>query len=149
MAKEVLLLSDVPGLGIEGDVVRVAEGYLRNFLMPKKLAAPVTDGTRRQLEKKRQAREQRLAAERAQLAEVAKALEQLSVTIPVKTGEEGKLFGSVTVLDIVTAAEKQGHKLDRHQVQLEEPIKKTGKFDIPVKLHPEVTATLKVWIVEE
>ncbi len=149
MAKEVLLLSDVPGLGIEGDVVRVADGYLRNFLMPKKLAAPVTEGTRRQLEKKRAAREERLAAERATLADVAKALEQLSVTIPVKTGEEGKLFGSVTVLDIVAAVEKQGHKVDRHQVHLEEPIKKTGKFDIPVKLHPEVTATLKVWIVEE
>jgi large subunit ribosomal protein L9 len=149
MAKEVLLLSDVPGLGIEGDVVRVAEGYLRNFLMPKKLAAPVTEGTRRQIEKKRAVREQRLAAERAQLAEQAKTLEQLSVTIAVKTGEEGKLFGSVTVLDIVNAVEKLGHKLDRHQVQLDEPIKKTGKFDLPVKLHPEVTATLKVWIVEE
>ena len=149
MAKEVLLLSDVPGLGIEGDVVRVADGHLRNYLMPKKLAAPVTAGTKRQIEKKREVREQRLAVERAALAEQAKVIEQLSVTIPVKTGEEGKLFGSVTVLDIVTAVEKLGHKLDRHQLQLDEPIKKTGKFDLAVKLHPEVTATLKVWIVEE
>ena len=149
MAKEVLLLSDVPGLGIEGDVVRVADGHLRNYLMPKKLAAPVTAGTKRQIDKKREVREQRLAVERAALAEQAKVIEQLSVTIPVKTGEEGKLFGSVTVLDIVTAVEKLGHKLDRHQLQLDEPIKKTGKFDLAVKLHPEVTATLKVWIVEE
>ena len=102
-----------------------------------------------QIEKKREVREQRLAVERAALAEQAKVIEQLSVTIPVKTGEEGKLFGSVTVLDIVTAVEKLGHKLDRHQLQLDEPIKKTGKFDLAVKLHPEVTATLKVWIVEE
>ena len=149
MAKEVLLLSDVPGLGIEGDIVRVADGHLRNYLMPKKLAAPVTAGTRRQTEKKRAVREQRLAVERAALTEQAKLIEQLSVTIPVKTCEGGKLFGSVTVLDILAAVEKLGHKLERHQLELEEPLKKTGKFDLPVKLHPEVIATLKVWIVEE
>jgi len=149
MAKEVLLLSDVPGLGIEGDVVRVADGHLRNYLLPHKLVAPVTAGTKRQIAKKLEVRAQRLAVERAQLDEQVKVIEQLSVTIPVKTGEGGKLFGSVTVLDIITAVEKLGHKLDRHQVQLDEPIKKTGKFDLPVKLHPDVTATLKVWIVEE
>ena len=149
MAKEVMLLADVAGLGQEGDLVRVAEGYLRNFLMPKKLAAPLTATTRRQVEKKRQVRDARLAAERAQLTELAKAIEQLSVTISVKTGEEGKLFGSVTAQDIVTAVAAQGVKLDRHQLQLDEPLKKLGKFDLPVKLHPEVLATVKVWIVEE
>jgi len=149
MAKEVMLMADVAGLGQEGDVVRVAEGYLRNFLMPKNLAAPLTATTRRQVEKKRQVREARLAVERTQLTELAKAIEQLSVTISVKTGEEGKLFGSVTAQDIVTAVGAQGVKLDRHQLQLDEPLKKLGKFDLPVKLHPEVLATLKVWIVEE
>ena len=149
MAKEVMLMADVAGLGQEGDVVRVAEGYLRNFLMPKNLAAPLTATTRRQVEKKRQVREARLAVERTQLTELAKAIEQLSVTISVKTGEEGKLFGSVTAQDIVTAVGAQGVKLDRHQLQIDEPLKKLGKFDLPVKLHPEVLATLKVWIVEE
>ena len=149
MAKEVMLMADVAGLGQEGDVVRVAEGYLRNFLMPKNLAAPLTATTRRQVEKKRQVREARLATERTQLTELAKAIEQLSVTISVKTGEEGKLFGSVTAQDIVTAVGAQGVKLDRHQLQLDEPLKKLGKFDLPVKLHPEVLATVKVWIVEE
>ncbi|TAN36730.1 MAG: 50S ribosomal protein L9 [Verrucomicrobia bacterium] len=149
MAKEVLLMTDVPGLGQEGDVVRVADGYLRNFLMPKKLAAPLTDATKRQVEKKRQTRDQKLAAERSQMTELAQKIEQLSVTIAVKTGEEGKLFGSVTVQDILAAVEQQGLKLDRHQVQLDEPLRKLGKFDLPVKVHPEVQATLKVWIVEE
>ena len=149
MAKEVMLMADVAGLGQEGDVVRVAEGYLRNFLMPKNLAAPLTATTRRQVEKKRQVREARLAVERTQLTELAKAIEQLSVTISVKTGEEGKLFGSVTAQDIVTAVGAQGVKLDRHQLQIDEPLKKLGKFDLPVKLHPEVLAMLKVWIVEE
>jgi len=149
MAKEVLLMTDVPGLGQEGDVVRVTDGYLRNFLLPKKLATMITAGTRKQVEKKRQAREQKLAEERAKLTEFAKAIELLSVTIPVKTGEEGKLFGSVTLLDIIAAVEKQGVKLERHQVQLDEPLRKLGKFDLPVKLHSEVLATLKVWIVEE
>ena len=149
MAKEVLLMTDVPGLGQEGDVVRVAEGYLRNYLLPKKLATLITDGTRKQVEKKRQLREQKLTEERAKMAEQAKAIEQLSVTIAVKTGEEGKLFGSVTVLDVIAAVEKQGVKLDRHQIQLDEPLRKLGKYDLPVKLHPEVQTTLKVWIVEE
>jgi len=149
MSKEVLLMTDVPGLGQEGEVVRVAEGYLRNFLLPKKLAAVITDGSRKQVEKKRQAREAKLSEERGKMAELAKVLEQMSVTIPVKIGEKDKIFGSVTVLDIAAAVEKQGVKLDRHQIQLDEPLKKLGKFDLPVKLHPEVQATLKVWIVEE
>jgi len=149
MAKEVLLMTDVPGLGQEGDVVRVAEGYLRNFLLPKKLVAPLTDATRRQVAKKRQAREQKLAAERSQLTELVQKIEQLAVSITVKTGEEGKIFGSVTVQDIIAAVEKQGLTLDRHQVQLDEPLRKLGTFDLPVKLHPEVQATLKVSIVGE
>jgi large subunit ribosomal protein L9 len=82
------------------------------------------------------------------LTEFAKQIEQLSINIPVKTGDEGKLFGSVTVQDIVAAVEQQGVKLDRHQIQLDEPLRKLGTFDLAVKLHPEVQATLKVCIVE-
>ena len=149
MAKEVLLMTDVPGLGQEGDVVRVVEGYLRNFLMPKKLAAPLTEATRRQVAKKREAREQKLGAERAQMTELAQKIEQLSINIPVKTGEEGKLFGSVTAQDIVAVVEQHGGKLDRHQLQLDEPLRKLGQFDLAVKLHPEVQATLKVCLVAE
>jgi large subunit ribosomal protein L9 len=149
MAKEVLLMADVPGLGLEGAVVRVADGYLRNFLMPKKLAAPLTDANQRQVEKKRVAREQKLAAERSQWMELAQQIAQLSVNIPVKTGVEDKLFGSVTAQDIVAAVAQLGVKLDRHQLQLEEPLRKLGPCELVVKLHPDVHATLKVCLVAE
>jgi large subunit ribosomal protein L9 len=149
MAKEVILMSDVEGLGTEGEVVRVAEGYARNYLLPRNLAAPVTEATRRRLEKKRKERADQLARDREGAIAVQKALEKVSCTITVKTGTEGKLFGSVTVLDILGVLKGQGVELQKHQLELAEPIKETGVFNIPVKLHPEVQATLKVWVVEE
>lgn len=149
MAIEVILMRDVPGLGSESDVVRVAEGHARNYLFPRGLAAPVTPAARRRLEKQRQAR----AAEAAAALENAKALaakiETLSVNVPVKVGPDGKLFGSVTVADICAAAAAQGVNLDKHQVELPGPVKETGVVPVAVRLHPQVTATLKVWVVEE
>ena len=149
MAKEVILMADVAGLGKEGDVVRVADGHLRNYLIPNKLAAPVTDATRRQLEKKRQGREQQLVQEREQAAALAKTIEQVSCTIPMKTGEGGKLFGSVTVTDLLAALKAQGVELAKHQLLLAEPLRELGVFQVPVKLHPDLQTTLKVWVVEE
>ena len=149
MSKEVILMVDVAGLGQEGAVVRVAEGYLRNYLAPHKLAAPVTEATRRQLEKKRKQREQLLVQEREQAAALVKTVEQLSLTIPVKTGEGGQLFGSVTVADLLVALKAQGLELAKHQVLLAEPLRELGVFNVPVKLHPDLQATLKVWVVEE
>ena len=149
MTKEVILMADVPGLGKEGDIVRAAEGYLRNYLVPKNLAAPVTEATRRRLEKKRRERDQQLVQAKEQAATLAKSLEQVSCTIPVKTGEGGKMFGSVTVADILAVLKNQGLELAKHQVQLDEPLRELGVFNLPVKLHPEVQATLKVWVVEE
>jgi large subunit ribosomal protein L9 len=149
MSKEVILMADVAGLGKEGEVVRVVEGYLRNYLAPHKLAAPVTEATRRQLEKKRKQREQLLVQEREQAAALVKTVEQLSLTIPVKTGEGGQLFGSVTVADLLVALKAQGLELAKHQVLLAEPLRELGVFNVPVKLHPDLQATLKVWVVEE
>jgi len=149
MSKEVILISPVEGLGEEGEVLRVADGYARNFLLPRKLALPVSAATRKLVEKKKV---ERLAREAAQLdgaAELAKKLAGVSVTIAVKTGDNGKLFGSVTSVDILDQLAKQGYKLDKKQLALASPLREMGVFNVPLKLHPEVEATLKVWVVEE
>ncbi len=149
MAKEVILLADVDGLGVEGEIVRVADGYARNYLEPRKKAAPVTRATRQLVERKKQERLARDAAEREAAEALAAQLAGASVTIPVKTGENGKLFGAVTVADILAALEKQQIALDKKQLELSASIRELGVFDLPVKLHPDIEATLKVWVVEE
>ena len=149
MATEVLLMMDVPDLGVEGDVVQVAEGYARNYLLPKQLAAPVSEATRRRLAKLQADRAVAREASIASAKALAERLEGISCTIPVKTGEDGKLYGSVTPSDIADAVQQQGIELDRHWIDLEHPIKDLGVFPIQVKIDPEVTATLKVWVVEE
>jgi large subunit ribosomal protein L9 len=149
MSKEVLLMSEVPGLGAEGDVVTVKDGYARNYLLPKKLAAPVTAATRRQLEKLRREREARRKQELQAAQELANRLSSASVTIPVKTGKDAKLYGSVTGSDIATALEAQGVSVDRHKFAMEEPIRELGVYHIKIKLHPDVEASVKVWVVEE
>ncbi|MFH0880374.1 MAG: 50S ribosomal protein L9 [Lentisphaerota bacterium] len=149
MAKEVILMADVSGLGAEGEVVRVADGYARNYLMPQKLGAPVTDATRRQLERKRKDRDAKLVLEKAGAESLRAVVDKASVTITVKTGAEGKMYGSVTLTDILGVLKGQGVALAKHQLDMPEPIKELGVFNIPVKLHPEVQTTLKVWVVEE
>ncbi len=149
MSKEVILMADVQGLGAQGDVVRVADGYARNFLLPRNLAAPVTEATRRQIEKARKVKEEQEAKGLEAAQVLVKAIEQVSCTIPVKTGEGGKLFGSVTVTDIVAALKTQGVEVEKHQVDLPEPLRELGVFNIPVKVHPKAQATLKIWVVEE
>ncbi len=149
MAKEVVLMSDIDGLGVEGDVVEVAEGYARNYLLPRKLAAPATGATMRRVEKIRSERRTRLEQELAGAKEIAGKLENTSCTITVKSGEEGKLYGSVTPADVIDALKGQGIELDRKQLDMSGPIRELGVFDIPVKLHPDIHASLKVWVVEE
>ena len=149
MSKEVVLMADVKGLGSQGDVVRVAEGYARNFLLPRNLAAPVTDATRRRLEKARKVREEQDVKELDMAQNLAKSIEQISCTIPVKSGEGGKLFGSVTAADIVSALKAQGIEIDKHQVDLPEPLRELGVFNIPIKVLSKVQATIKIWVVEE
>jgi len=149
MATEVFLMADVADLGAEGDVVTVADGYARNYLLPRKLAAPVTDATRRRLAKIRVRRESEQKLQLAAARELAAGLQKVSVTIPAKAGEKEKLYGSVTTTEIAEALEKQGVKLDRHCLALDAPIKSLGVFEVKVKLHAEVEAAIKVWVVEE
>ncbi|RKX35972.1 MAG: 50S ribosomal protein L9 [Verrucomicrobia bacterium] len=149
MAIEVLLMDQVEGLGIEGDVVKVADGYARNFLFPKGIATEVTEGKKRQIEKKRAQRLVQLETEKAAAEELAKKIEGIECTIAVKVGENGKLFGSVGIPQILEKIKEQGLELDRAKVDLSTPLHELGVFDVAIKLHSEVTGTLKVWIVEE
>ncbi|MBL7077779.1 MAG: 50S ribosomal protein L9 [Kiritimatiellae bacterium] len=139
----------VDGLGKEGDVVTVADGYARNYLMPRELAAPVSEGTRRRLAKLQVERDKEQAESLAEAQALAKKVGAASCTITVKVGEGEQLYGSVGESDIADALKTQGIEIDRHQVALTDHIKELGTFDVPVRLHPQVEATLKVWVVEE
>lgn len=148
MATEILLMSDVKDLGVAGDVVKVADGYARNYLLPQGFAAPVTKASLKRLEKLRKEREElariRLAEARAKADQVKKA----SVSIRAKSSDGTNLYGSVGVADIVDALGSQGVAIDRSQVILDEPFKALGTYDVEIKLHPEVSATIKVWVIE-
>ncbi len=149
MATEVLLLADVENLGKAGDVVKVADGYARNYLLPGDLAAPVSQHALRRLAKMRKEREELSRIQMAEAKDTAAKLVNVSVTIRAKTVDGTRLYGSVAAGDIV-AALQEGNKIavDKSQVVLAEPIKETGTFDVVIRLHPEVTPTIKVWIVE-
>ena len=148
MTVEVLRLNDVPALGQAGETVRVASGYARNYLLPKGIAGPVTEATKRRLEKLRKEREELSRIQLQEAKAKAAQLKDVSATIRAKTIDGTKLYGSVQVADIVNALEAQGLAIDRSQIVLDEPIHEVGQFDVPVKLHPQVELTLKVWVVE-
>jgi len=146
MAKtEVILTHNVVGLGGESDHVKVAAGYARNFLYPQGLAVPVTAANKRRLEVLRQRRAEREARDLQSMTELAQALSKLTLTITVKTGDDGKLFGSVTAGTI--ADELKTHydaSVDKRKIHLTHPIKAIGEYDVELRLHPQVNATLKV-----
>ena len=146
---ELMLRKDVETLGKVGDVVKVSSGYARNFLLAKGFGAPVTAETLQWIERER-ARLRKEETERvAGLKAQAKKLEQVSVTVSVKVGEEGQMFGSVTAAEIAKALSAEGVEIDPKQIVLEQPIKILGVANVPVKLHPQVTTRIKVWVVEE
>lgn len=149
MATEILLLSDVENLGKAGDVVKVADGYARNYLLPKDLAAPVSQHALRRLEKLRKEREELSRIQKAEALDKAGKLADASVTIRAKTVDGTRLYGSIQAADIVAAIEA-GLKVtvDKAQVDLPEPLKETGTFDVAIKLHADVSRTVKVWVVE-
>ncbi|WP_372806572.1 50S ribosomal protein L9 [Pontiella sp.] len=149
MAIEVLLMDQVEGLGIEGDVVKVADGYARNFLFPKGIATEVTEGKKRQIEKKRAERLVQLEKDKNAALELVKKIEGIECTIAAKVGETGKMFGSIGVPQILEKLSEAGLEIDRHKVVLATPLHELGVFDVEIKLHPEVSGTLKVWIVED
>lgn len=149
MSVEVLLIADVKDLGVEGDVVKVANGYARNYLFPRNLGAPVTEATKRKLAKMQGDREEKKKQDLLGASQKATELANVSVTIAVKVAEGEKLYGSIGVAEIAEAIQKQGVELDKSALIIEEPIKELGVYDVKVQLHPEIETAVKVWIVEE
>lgn len=151
MAKtmEVILREDVENLGRRGDIVQVKGGYGRNYLLPRKLAMLATEGNRKVVEQIKAAAVKRDAREQADAQQLAQILAQTSLTIARKAGENGVLFGSVTSIDIAEALHKKGFEIDRRKIHLEEPLKQLGEFQVPVRLHKEVTVSVPVQVVPE
>ena len=146
---EVILREDVDKLGRRGEVVKVAEGYGRNFLLPRGLAMPVTTANKAVIERERKAHEARVAKEKAEWQAVADRINTIRFVAPRKVGENDVLYGSVTSGDIADFLKAKGVDIDKRKVQLEEPIKKLGDHEVKIKLHPEVTATIKVLVSKE
>ena len=146
---EVILREHVDNLGERGQIVKVADGYARNYLLPRKLALPATDGNRRHVERERKIVEAREANEKAQAEAIAARLASVDITIARRVGETDQLYGSVTSADIVDFLKEKGFEIDRRKLILPEPIKAIGDHDVPLKLHREVTVPLKVHVVKE
>lgn len=144
---EVILKEDVANLGHRGDVVKVADGYGRNFLLPRKLAMQATLANKSVVDQMKSAAARRSATEKVLAEELLTKLEPLVLTFTRKSGDHGQLFGSVTSADIASELETKGFEIDRRKIQLGEPLKALGNFDVPIKLHREVTAHLKVKVL--
>ncbi|MDC4206368.1 MAG: 50S ribosomal protein L9 [Candidatus Manganitrophus sp.] len=145
---KVILREDVDKLGRMGDLVNVADGYARNFLLPRNMAALATTKNIKSLEHEKRVIADRIKKEKMAAEEEAKKISAVSVSIPVQVGEEGKLFGSVTSKDIADAIAAQGFEIDKRRIQLEKPIKEIGTFMVPVKVHHDVTAQVKVEVIK-
>ncbi len=146
---QVILREDIEKLGKIGDLVKVADGYARNYLVPKKKAIEATPDNVRSMDHAKKMVSDRLRKLKKEAAAEAGQIKGLAVTIKAKVGEEGKLFGSVTSMDIAEAAKASGVNIDKRKIALEEPIKRVGDYTISVKLHADVTAEFKVSVVAE
>ena len=146
---EVILREHVDNLGRRGDVVKVAAGYARNFLLPRKLALPVTESSRRQIERERDKAEARDAEEKAAAEALAQRITAVDVSIARRVGENQTMYGSVTSADIAQALAARGFEVEKRRIHLPEPIKTIGEHTVPVRVHREVTADVKVKVVAE
>lgn len=146
---EVILREEIDKLGGRGDVVKVADGYARNFLLPRRLAVPATAANKKIVEQERQAHLRREATAIAEAGGLAKLMENVTVIIKHKAGEQDQLFGSVTARNIADALEKQNYAVDRRKIILNEPIKQLGEYKVPIRLHQNVTVEVGVKVVGE
>jgi large subunit ribosomal protein L9 len=146
---KIILMDDVPTLGRRGEVRDVSDGYARNFLLPRKLALPATEGNRKHVERERKIVEAREAAEKVQAEAIAARLGMIDINITRRVGETEQLYGSVTAVDIADYLKGKGFEIDRRKLILPEPIKAIGVHSVPLKLHREVTIPLKVTVAKE
>jgi large subunit ribosomal protein L9 len=146
---EVILRDHVENLGKRGEIVKVADGYARNYLLPRKLALPVTAGARKQVERERAKFDAREAEDKRVAEAIASRIANIDVIIARKVGETDMLYGSVTTADVAQALADQGIEIDRRKLQLAEPIKKIGDFAVPLRLHRDVVAAVKVRVTAE
>jgi large subunit ribosomal protein L9 len=146
---EIILREDIDNLGARGQVVKVAPGYARNYLLPRRLAVAATDANRKIVEQERQAHLRREAILKTESEDLAKLLANATVSIARKAGENGQLFGSVTAADIADALAAQKFNIDRRKIHLEEPIRALGDYKVPVRLHREVSVEVPVSVIAE
>jgi large subunit ribosomal protein L9 len=146
---KIILRQNFETLGKIGDVCEVADGYARNFLIPKQIAYLAKDGNLRALEEEKKQQQYRQKKDLIKAQKIAQELEKLSVTIPMKVGEDDKLFGSVTPQMLADALQEKGMTIDKRIIDFEEPVKALGIYTALVKLHAEVSGKLKVWVVKE
>ena len=146
---EVILREHVDHLGKRGEIVKVADGYARNYLLPRKLALPATDGNRKHVERERKIMEGREAEERGRAEAIGARLQAIDIAIARRVGDTEQLYGSVTAADIADLLKAKGFEVDRRKLILPEPLKTLGEHNVPLKLHREVTVALKVRVVRE
>jgi large subunit ribosomal protein L9 len=146
---EVILREHVDNLGRRGDIVKVAEGYARNYLLPRKLALAVTEGNKKQIDREKKVAEVRDAEERSQAEALAQRIAEGAIEIARRVGEQDTLYGSVTSADVAHALQAKGFDIDKRKVHLPEPLKSLGEFTVPVKIHRDVTAQVLVRIVPQ
>lgn len=146
---KVILREDVAGIGRAGDVKQVKDGFARNYLLPKDLALMATDNNLKKIEGAQKKLESKRALEKKNAEEAAQKLASISLTIAVEVNEEGKLYGSLSAQDIARALASEGTEIDKKNIILNGPVKELGIFDADIRLHPEVTAKIKVWVVKK
>jgi large subunit ribosomal protein L9 len=146
---EVILRQSVDSLGQPGDVVTVSPGYARNYLLPRGIAFAATAGNKKRIAQEKARLEAAESDRRAGAEDVAKKLEEVSITFSARVGDEGKLFGSVTAADIAQQLEAQGFTVEKRQIDLHEPIKALGVYRVPIRLHSDVRPEIKVWVIKQ
>jgi len=146
---EVILRQAVDSLGHPGDVVTVSNGYARNYLLPRGVAFPATEGNKKRIQQEKSRLESAEAERRTSAQQLADRLAEVSITFAARVGEEGKLFGSVTGADIAQQLEAQGHHVEKRMIDLPEPIRALGVYRVPIRLHADVRPEIKVWVIKQ